>query len=248
MKKNTAIPASSTTPTVPTSTPRDGQAKKWAMRTLKATVIATLVGTLWLLSWGTSQADIRPSLSGLTNGTRYDVQVRGVNTTGNGPWSASTAATPVSNTSPVFTEGATTTRSTAENTAESVHIGTTVEATDADGDDLTYVLGGSDADSFNIDDLTGQISVGKCPSLDYETRDRYAVTVFAIDPSGASANIMVTISIEDIGLDSVIGDRYDINKDEVIDKKEALAAIDDYFDFLISKPEAIEVLLLYLFS
>ena len=46
---------------------------------------------------------------------------------------------------PVFTEGASTTRSVAETTAAGVNIGAPVEATDADNDALTYSLNGADA-------------------------------------------------------------------------------------------------------
>ena len=38
---------------------------------------------------------------------------------------------------------------------------------------------------------------------------------------------------------------YDINHDEVIDKSEAIAAIIDYFNFLIPKDLIVEVIILY---
>ena len=44
----------------------------------------------------------------------------------------------------MFTEGASTTRSAAETTTAGVDIGAPVEATDADNDALTYILGGPD--------------------------------------------------------------------------------------------------------
>ena len=55
------------------------------------------------------------------------------------------------NTAPVFTEGASTTRSVAENTPANVNIGTSVAATDAENDTLTYTFSGTDAASFNIE-------------------------------------------------------------------------------------------------
>ena len=58
------------------------------------------------------------------------------------------------NSAPTFTEGASTTRTIAENTAAGVNIGTPVAATDADNDTLTYTLAGTDATSFAIDSTT----------------------------------------------------------------------------------------------
>ena len=73
-----------------------------------------------------------------------------------------------------------------------------VEATDGDTspDELMYSLSGTDAASFSVNDLTGQITT-KVP-LDYETKSKYRVTVKALDPSGASATITVTINVTDV--------------------------------------------------
>ena len=50
------------------------------------------------------------------------------------------------NRAPVFTDGASTTRSIIENTASGTNIGTAIAATDPDtGDTLTCSLGGTDA-------------------------------------------------------------------------------------------------------
>ena len=52
---------------------------------------------------------------------------------------------------PVFTDGATTTRSIAENTAAGTNIGTAIAATDANtSDTLTYTLTGTDANLFRL--------------------------------------------------------------------------------------------------
>ena len=50
----------------------------------------------------------------------------------------------------------------------------------------TYTLGGADAELFDIDSSTGQITVGAGTQLDYETKNRYEVTVRATSfgPSG----------------------------------------------------------------
>ena len=49
----------------------------------------------------------------------------------------------LANTAPVFTDGASTTRTIAEHTAAGVNIGTAIAATDADHDVLTYTLRGT---------------------------------------------------------------------------------------------------------
>ena len=55
-------------------------------------------------------------------------------------------------------DSATTTRSVVENTAAGENIGEPVAAMDDDaGDTLTYTLGGTDMDSFDIDEATGQL-------------------------------------------------------------------------------------------
>ena len=101
------------------------------------------------------------------------------------------------NNAPEFTEGTSTTRSVAENTASGIHIGTVVSATDADTDDtLTYSLGGTDAATFGIDATDGELKT-KAP-LDYETKSSYSVTVSVSDGNGGSDSIDVTINVTDV--------------------------------------------------
>ena len=104
---------------------------------------------------------------------------------------------PVNN-APVFTEGNSTTRSITENTANGINIGSPIAATDADGDTLTYGLGGTDADAdaFSIDSKTGQLMTKA--ALDYETKSTYTITITADDGKGGNASITVTINITDI--------------------------------------------------
>ena len=100
------------------------------------------------------------------------------------------------NSAPVFSDGTSTIRSIAENTAEDTNIGTPVEATDDDeGDTLTYTLGGTDAASFDIDSETGQLKTKA--ALDYETKNSYTVTVTVSD-SGLTNTITVTINVSDV--------------------------------------------------
>ena len=100
------------------------------------------------------------------------------------------------NRDPVFTDGDSTTRSIAENTAAGENIGTAVAATDADNDTLTYTLGGTDAAAFSIVSTSGQLQTNA--SLDYETKSSYAVSVSVSDGNGGSDSITVTINVSDV--------------------------------------------------
>ena len=101
------------------------------------------------------------------------------------------------NFAPVFTEGTTTTRSVAENTASGQNIGAPVTATDTDtGDTLTYTLGGMDAADFGIVRSSGQLQTSA--ALNYEMKDRYAVTVSVSDGNGGADSINVTINVTDV--------------------------------------------------
>ena len=115
-------------------------------------------------------------------------------------------STQQSNNTPVFTDNNPTTRSIAENTASGVDIGTPVGATDADtGDILTYTLDGTDAASFDIVSMSGQLQTDA--ALNYEIKTSYTVTVTVTDDSGvsnASATITVTINITDVDEDTSI--------------------------------------------
>ena len=102
----------------------------------------------------------------------------------------------IPNHAPVFTEGETTTRAVAENTAADTNIGTAVAATDADNDTLTYTLGGTDVASFDIGTTNGQLKTKA--TLDYEMKSSYSVTVSVSDDNGGSDSISVMITVTDI--------------------------------------------------
>ncbi len=100
------------------------------------------------------------------------------------------------NNAPVFTDGASTTRSVEENTGSGVDIGSAISATDEDNDTLTYSLDGTDASSFSIDSSSGQLRTSA--PLDYEDKTSYSVTVSVTDGEGGSDSISVTINITNV--------------------------------------------------
>ena len=107
-------------------------------------------------------------------------------------------AATATNNPPAFSAD-TATRSVPENTATEVDFGTAVTASDANSDDLTYSLGGTDAASFGIVAASGQLQTKA--DLDYEVRYSYEVTVGAADPSGDTDSIIVTINVENVDED-----------------------------------------------
>ena len=100
------------------------------------------------------------------------------------------------NDAPAFA-AATAERSVSENAQPGADVGAPVTATDVDDDRLSYRLGGVDANSFEIVEDAGQITVAEGAALD-AARSPYSVTVTADDGSGeanASATVEVTITV-----------------------------------------------------
>ena len=106
--------------------------------------------------------------------------------------------TPGPNQAPTFNDGASTSRSVAENTAPNQNIQHPTSATDADRNSLTYRLSGTDANSFNIIASNGQLRTRSGITYNYEVKDRYEVTVEADDNRGGTATIDVTIYVADV--------------------------------------------------
>ena len=106
---------------------------------------------------------------------------------------------PTSNVIPTFPTASGTTNQTreiAENTPAGTNIGAPVAASDTDV--LTYSLGGTNVENFDINRATGHI-VTKA-ALDHEESgaDEQEVMVTATDPFGAVATVMVAISVVDV--------------------------------------------------
>ena len=84
-----------------------------------------------------------------------------------------------------------------EDAAASDNVGQPVAAKDP-GDTLSYMLGGADAGSFDIELLTGQIMVGADAELDHESKPTHTVTVTATDSHNTTDTITVTIHVTDV--------------------------------------------------
>ena len=139
------------------------------------------------------------TLSSLTAGKKYDVQVRAVNDEGNGSWS---------DTGNAITTSSSVTRSVNENTAANGNVGAAVTMT-AGSYTLAHSLDGTDKDKFEIGSTSGQITVKSGTSLDYESgTTSYSVTVeIAVTGTGNSNSapngtgtytIPVTINVTDV--------------------------------------------------
>ena len=145
--------------------------------------------------------DRETAITGLEDGTSYEVRVRAVNDEGTSPDDGPLGfgMTVEANNRAEFSSGRTATRSVAENTRSGQNVGAPVTANDRDADRLTYTLEGPGADSFTIDSRTGQIQTNS--ALDHESRQSYSVTVKADDGSetrNSFAAISVTIMVNDM--------------------------------------------------
>ena len=107
--------------------------------------------------------------------------------------------------------GTTADRSVPENTPADQAIGEPLSATDDEGDQLTYSLGGTDSAFFDLDPDNGQLKT--LAALDYEHSHgpSYSVTVSVTDGKRADGTldetvddtVAVTITVEDIAIPSV---------------------------------------------
>ena len=137
-------------------------------------------------------------ITGLTPGTRYDVQVRAWNAEGHGEYSRSGTGAPnadIRNRNPRFT-GGTRSFSVEENTDAGVAVGIPVAAIDDDDDPLSYSLAGTDAASFDIDAVSGQMRTRE--ALNFEEKSSHSVTVRARDNRGGSGTVDVRIAVTDV--------------------------------------------------
>jgi hypothetical protein len=89
------------------------------------------------------------------------------------------------------------TYSLAENSVNGTVLGT-VEASDPDGDTLTYVIvSGNDAEGFSLDSESGELTVSTSSALDFETTPTYSLGIEVSD--GALSDLAIfTINLTDV--------------------------------------------------
>ncbi len=146
----------------------------------------------------------RYNILSLENGIGYDVQVLATNSAGDSPWSATVSGTPnLQNTDPKFPESETGARSLSEDTTLDSAAGDAVEATDPDGNLLTYSLS-APSDYFSLDSRTGGLQLTRL--LDYEEQTSHTLTVNVSDgrdvhgdnDDAIDDDIVVTVTVVDV--------------------------------------------------
>ena len=131
----------------------------------------------------------------------YEVQIEARD--GNGGTVSQTVSITVTNANdnnPAFSSGAT--ANFAENGTGTVY---TAVATDADGDTVTFsIVGGVDADQFELDSSSGALTFKSAPDFENPTDDGtnnvYEVELQADDGNGGKASLIVDVQIQDIDL------------------------------------------------
>ena len=98
------------------------------------------------------------------------------------------------NEKPTFDDGATTSRSIAENSSAGTNVGAAVSATDQEGDTLTYSMSGTDAGKLTLDTATGQITVKSGSVPNYESKTSYSVTLSVTDNKKADGTADSTMT------------------------------------------------------
>ena len=192
----------------------------------------TVVEDVW-----TGSGPLEYTLSGLTNGVQYDVQVRAVSSAGDGVWSATVTGTSAT------TEGTPSVTVTRSDAAP-LRIGSPVPVTATFGEP---VFGFTIEDIFAANGAVGNLTGG----------DGDAVYTFDVTPNAVGA---VTVDIaadvaayadgngNTAAMQLSLGIPYDDDGDGKISKEEAIAAVIDYFSDRITKEHAIAIIILYFSS
>ena len=131
----------------------------------------------------------------------YDIVVTASDNTGGTPDTNQAVAITVAgvnDNSPVFTSPAT------ANVEENQTAAYTAVATDADGDDLTYSLSGTDAALFTINAATGEVSFNEAPDVeapsDANGDNVYDIIVTASDNTGGTIDTNQAVAITVTGV------------------------------------------------
>ena len=214
--------------------------------------------------WTTGFGSLEYVLTGLTDGTQYDVQVRAVNSAGDGPWSATATGTPQQGES-----GATATRSFSPTsvlpngevtvTVAVADYGTFGGLTENLPEEFAYKPMSSNLDDAQVV-VNGQTVrftlTGVFQSVTYvvtasSTEGSYSFSGTLIDSSRQEIPVGGALTIAVTTEDPLVA-RYDANGNGTIEKSEVIAAINDYLfgavDEAISKSDVIKLINLYLFG
>ncbi|MEM8568940.1 MAG: T9SS type A sorting domain-containing protein [Bacteroidota bacterium] len=76
-------------------------------------------------------------------------------------------------------------------------------ASASDSGIITYTLGGTDAASFTLAASSGELTFVASP--DFETRSSYTIAITATDDAGNSAELSLTVAINDLKDDEILG-------------------------------------------
>ena len=200
--------------------------------------------------WAAGSGSLQYTLSGLTGGTQYDVQVRAVNAAGAGAWSATVTGTTTSAVVP----GAPTGLTAAVAAGKAQVVLSWIAPTDTGGAPITgYKIEASD-DGNNpwtevyptTGDATGYTDEGtdsNGPMFEVGTTRHYRVSAVNSVGTGPPSNVAVT--------EGLVA-RYDANNNGTIERSEVFAAINDYLfgegDDAITRADVFKLINLYLFG
>ena len=211
-------------------------------------------------AWTAGSGALSYRISGLTGGTPYDLQVRAVTAAGDGPWSAAAAGTPatpatwgaIRSFSPpsVAPAGEVVVMITASGYGKFGAVTETLPS------GFSYVSSSLEDDSVTVDGREVRFS------LFGQTAFTYTVTASSTEGTYSFSGVLRNSDREDVPVGGALtiavaaGDplivRYDANGNGMIEKNEAIAAINDYLfgegDQAISKAEVIRLINLYLFG
>ena len=194
--------------------------------------------------------------AGLTNGTRYDVQVRAVTATGDGTWSATAAGTPA-------TWGAIRSFSPPSVApAGEVVVMITASGYGKFGGVMETLPSGFSYVSSSLEDYSATVNGREVRFLLRETDFTYTVAAPGAAGTYSFSGILRNSYRKDVPVGGTLtiavaaGDplivRYDANGNGMIEKNEVINAINDYLfgegDEAISKVEVIRLINLYLFG
>ena len=155
----------------------------------------------WTEVTNTTISVTNTTITGLAEGTEYEVQVRATNAEGTGPWSEpSGSGSTHANAAPSFDSPAT------FNAEENQTAAGTVQASD-DDDSVTYMIqAGDDAAQFTIVASSGVLTFVSAPNYeapaDADTNNDYEVVVRASSGTGAREKTVdqpITVTVTNVG-------------------------------------------------